>query len=48
MKLDVESTYKVDVCVVDWGLLQAHVEDDEDRMCQIAGKTNVGKRKPET
>lgn len=41
-------THKVDVRVVNRGLLQADVEDDEDGMCQIAGKTNVGKRDPET
>ena len=41
------NTYKVDVSVVDWSLLQADVEDDEDRMCQVAGKTNVGQRNPE-
>lgn len=40
-------TYKVYVCVVDWGLLQANVKDYEDGMCQIAGKTKVGKRNPE-
>lgn len=41
-------TYEIDVRVVDWGFLQTNVEDDEDGVTQIAGKTNVGKRDPET
>lgn len=43
-----EVTYKVNICVVNWGFLQAVVKNDENGMYQIAGKADVGERDPET
>lgn len=48
MKCALWHTYEVDVWVVDRGLLQADVEEDEDGVRQIAGEANVGERNPET
>lgn len=33
---------------MDWGVVQADVEDDEDGMWEVARKTNVGEWNPET
>lgn len=43
-----KATYIVEVCVVDRGLLDTNVEDDEDGMYQITSKANVGNWDPET
>lgn len=42
------NTYKIDVCVMAWGLLKANVQDDEDRVYEIAGEADIGKRNPES
>lgn len=42
------NTYKVGVWVANWGVLQAQVENDDERMKQVAGKTDVGQRGPKT
>ena len=48
MKCALWHAYKVDVRVVDRGLLQADVEEDEHRVSQVAGEADVGERNPET
>lgn len=43
-----KKTHKIDIWVVDRSLLQAEVENDDERMSQVAGEADVGQRSPET
>lgn len=43
-----KNTHKIDIWVVDRSLLQAEVENDDERMSQVAGEADVGQRSPET
>lgn len=42
------NTYKVGVWVANWIVLQPQVEKDDERMNQVAGKTDFGQRGPKT